>query len=80
LNGFLMPRISLKVDRSERAGDVDARLLLIHYLRDRLGVTAATSGCDTDPPETLDARPPYRRHLAAVLTGRALAGAGERER
>ncbi len=36
---------------------------------------AAHAGDDTEPPSDLNASPEYRRHLARVLVGRALATA-----
>lgn len=42
-----MPRISAKVDGVDYADDVDPRLLLVHYLRDRLGKVGTPIGCDT---------------------------------
>lgn len=41
---------------------------------------AAIVAADIDPPGTIHATPAYQRHLAAVLTGRALRLAGERAR
>ncbi|GHH00393.1 (2Fe-2S)-binding protein [Streptomyces lanatus] len=42
-----MTHISLKVDGTTYEDDVEPRLLLIHYLRDRLGLTGTPIGCDT---------------------------------
>ncbi|MEU8033856.1 (2Fe-2S)-binding protein [Streptomyces sp. NPDC049099] len=42
-----MTRISVKVDGTTYEDDVEARLLLAHYLRDRLGRTGTPIGCDT---------------------------------
>ncbi|CAN5281763.1 (2Fe-2S)-binding protein [soil metagenome] len=42
-----MPRISLNVDGTAYSDDVEPRLLLVHYLRDRLGMTGTNIGCDT---------------------------------
>ncbi|MGH3664502.1 MAG: (2Fe-2S)-binding protein [Egibacteraceae bacterium] len=42
-----MPRISVTVDGTTYADDVEPRLLLVHYLRDRLGLTGTNIGCDT---------------------------------
>ncbi|MFI9255098.1 (2Fe-2S)-binding protein [Streptomyces sp. NPDC053069] len=42
-----MTRISVKVDGTTYEDDVEPRLLLAHYLRDRLGRTGTTIGCDT---------------------------------
>ncbi|MEU1271511.1 (2Fe-2S)-binding protein [Streptomyces sp. NPDC005799] len=42
-----MTRISVKVDGTTYQDEVEPRLLLIHYLRDRLGLTGTPIGCDT---------------------------------
>ncbi|WP_151475793.1 (2Fe-2S)-binding protein [Streptomyces albicerus] len=42
-----MTRISVKVDGTTYEDEVEPRLLLIHYLRDRLGLTGTPIGCDT---------------------------------
>jgi aerobic carbon-monoxide dehydrogenase small subunit len=42
-----MTRISVTVDGVRYADDVEPRLLLVHYLRDRLGRTGTPIGCDT---------------------------------
>ncbi|MFF4272564.1 (2Fe-2S)-binding protein [Streptomyces sp. NPDC001536] len=42
-----MTRISVKVDGTNYQDEVEPRLLLIHYLRDRLGLTGTPIGCDT---------------------------------
>jgi carbon-monoxide dehydrogenase small subunit len=39
--------ITLTVNGQERAGEVEARVLLVHYLRDTLGLTGTNVGCDT---------------------------------
>lgn len=39
--------ISINVNGEPSAGDVEPRTLLIHYLRDSLGLTGANVGCDT---------------------------------
>ena len=39
--------ISLTVNGAQRKADVPARLLLVHYLRDVLGLTGTHVGCDT---------------------------------
>lgn len=45
--------------------------------RDAIDDAAARAADDTEPPDDLDADPDFRRHLARVLTGRALAAALE---
>ena len=42
-----MTHISVKVDGTTYEDDVEPRLLLVHYLRDRLGLTGTHVGCDT---------------------------------
>ncbi|MEU0395541.1 (2Fe-2S)-binding protein [Streptomyces sp. NPDC006208] len=42
-----MTRISLTVDGTLYEDDVEPRLLLVHYLRDHLGLTGTPIGCDT---------------------------------
>ena len=40
-------KVELTVNGQERSDDVEPRLLLVHYLRDVLGLRAANVGCDT---------------------------------
>ncbi len=40
-------RVSLTVNGKDRADEVEPRLLLVHYLRDVLGLTGTNIGCDT---------------------------------
>ena len=40
-------KISVNVDGVTYADEVEARLLLVHYLRERLGKTGTVVGCDT---------------------------------
>ncbi|GAA3965898.1 (2Fe-2S)-binding protein [Actinomadura viridis] len=42
-----MPRISVEVDGVTYEDEVEPRLLLVHYLRDRLGKVGTPIGCDT---------------------------------
>ncbi|UUN29754.1 (2Fe-2S)-binding protein [Streptomyces sp. FIT100] len=42
-----MTRISVTVDGTRYEDDVEPRLLLVHYLRDSLGLTGTPIGCDT---------------------------------
>ena len=39
--------ISLTVNGKQQGGEVEPRLLLVHYLRDTLGLTGTHIGCDT---------------------------------
>jgi carbon-monoxide dehydrogenase small subunit len=45
--GGVVNRISVKVDGVSYQDDVEPRLLLVHYLRDRLGKVGTVVGCDT---------------------------------
>src|SRR6202042_3214456 len=40
-------RVEMTVNGSRQAADVEDRMLLVHYLRDVAGLTAANVGCDT---------------------------------
>ena len=40
-------RVAITVNGSPTSADVEARLLLVHYLRDTLGLTGTHWGCDT---------------------------------
>ena len=42
-----MARINLTVDGQQVADDVEPRLLLVQYLREKLGKTGTVVGCDT---------------------------------
>ena len=42
-----MTRIELTVNGQQRSDEVEPRLLLVHYLRELLGLRAANVGCDT---------------------------------
>src|SRR5215471_17285466 len=42
-----MTEITVTVDGVTYTDDVEPRLLLVHYLRDRLGKTGTPVGCDT---------------------------------
>ena len=42
-----MARISLNVDGASVSDDVEPRMLLVHYLREKLGKTGTVVGCDT---------------------------------
>jgi carbon-monoxide dehydrogenase small subunit len=39
--------VSMHVNGAEVSGDVEPRLLLVHFLRDHLGLTGTHWGCDT---------------------------------
>ena len=40
-------KVTLTVNGAQRTDDVEARLLLVHYLREVLGLTGTNVGCDT---------------------------------
>jgi carbon-monoxide dehydrogenase small subunit len=42
-----MARVSLTVNGVQQSGDVEPRQLLVHYIRDTLGLTGTHVGCDT---------------------------------
>jgi len=42
-----MARINVKVDGVRHEDDVEPRLLLVHWLRDKLGLVGTPIGCDT---------------------------------
>lgn len=42
-----MTRINLTVDGQQVADDVEPRMLLVHYLREKLGKIGTVVGCDT---------------------------------
>jgi aerobic carbon-monoxide dehydrogenase small subunit len=39
--------VTIRVNGAERSGEVESRLLLVHYLRETLGLTGTKIGCDT---------------------------------
>ena len=45
--GAPLTRISVEVDGASYSDDVEPRMLLVHYLRERLGKTGTVVGCDT---------------------------------
>jgi len=42
-----MSTVSVTVNGQKLSGDVEARTLLVHFLRDKLGLTGTHVGCDT---------------------------------
>jgi aerobic carbon-monoxide dehydrogenase small subunit len=42
-----MTRVSVTVNGTTHTDEVEPRLLLVHYLRDKLGLTGTHVGCDT---------------------------------
>src|SRR5512134_508228 len=45
--GVIRLRVSMTVNGAARDNEVEPRLLLVHYLRDVLGLTGTNVGCDT---------------------------------
>ena len=43
----MMHSVTINVNGQSRTEEVEARLLLVHFLRDRLGLTGTNVGCDT---------------------------------
>jgi carbon-monoxide dehydrogenase medium subunit len=58
-----------------RASTAEAAATGAEATREALNAAAASAAEGTDPPADLHGAPDYRRHLAKVLTGRALAAA-----
>ncbi len=46
-DGQAKQRVTVTVNGRERSADVEPRTLLVHYLRDHLGLTGTHVGCDT---------------------------------
>ncbi len=46
-SGVVPLRISLTVNGASQSHDVEPRLLLVHYIRDVVGLTGTNVGCDT---------------------------------
>ncbi|WP_143272545.1 (2Fe-2S)-binding protein, partial [Brachyspira hyodysenteriae] len=42
-----MPAVSMTVNGKKVSADVEPRTLLVHYLREHLGLTGTHVGCDT---------------------------------
>src|ERR1044072_648175 len=40
-------RVTINVNGEQRTDEIEPRLLLVHYLRDHLGLTGTHVGCDT---------------------------------
>jgi carbon-monoxide dehydrogenase small subunit len=45
--GPVSRRLTVTVNGEERSEEIDTRLLLVHFLRQRLGLTGTHVGCDT---------------------------------
>lgn len=42
-----MPTVSMTVNGQQRSAEVEARTLLVHFIRENLGLTGTHVGCDT---------------------------------
>ena len=78
-------RVAVTVNGTEYARDVEPRLLLIHFLRDELGLTGSHWGCDTSNCGTcvvwLDETPVKAcTVLAAMADGRSVRTVEDLER
>jgi carbon-monoxide dehydrogenase small subunit len=66
-------RLTVTVNGTEYSRDVEPRLLLIHFLRDELGLTGSHWGCDTSNCGAcvvwLDETPVKSCTVLAVMTG-----------
>ena len=40
-------KVSITVNGAATSGEVEARTLLVHYIREHLGLTGTNVGCDT---------------------------------
>ena len=70
-------QVSMTVNGNEVSGEIEGRLLLVHYLRDHLGLTGTHWGCDTSNCGTcvvwMDGEPVKScTVLAAMADGRAV--------
>jgi len=70
-------QVTMTVNGSEVTGDVEPRLLLVHFLRDNLGMTGTHWGCDTTNCGVcvvlMDGRPVKScTVLAAMASGHAI--------
>jgi aerobic carbon-monoxide dehydrogenase small subunit len=43
----MLHSVTINVNGQSRTGEVEARTLLVHFLRDQLGLTGTNVGCDT---------------------------------
>jgi aerobic carbon-monoxide dehydrogenase small subunit len=65
--------VSMNVNGDEVAGEIEGRLLLVHYLRDHLGLTGTHWGCDTSNCGTcvvwMDGEPVKSCTVLAAMAG-----------
>lgn len=73
------PRIALTNmgQRPVRARAVESALEGVEPTREAIDAAASRANAGTDPPSDLNGGADYRRHLAVVLTGRAVAAAAD---
>src|SRR5688500_20142363 len=66
-------RVTLTVNGEPKTAEVEPRLLLVHYLRDHLGLTGTHWGCDTSNCGTWvvwrDGEPPKHCTVRAAMAG-----------
>jgi carbon-monoxide dehydrogenase small subunit len=66
-------QVSMKVNGDEVTGEIEGRLLLVHYLRDHLGLTGTHWGCDTSNCGTcvvwMDGEPVKSCTVLAAMAG-----------
>ena len=66
-------QVTMNVNGNEVTGEIEARLLLVHYLRDDLGLTGTHWGCDTSNCGTcvvwMDGEPVKSCTVLAAMAG-----------
>ena len=66
-------QVTMNVNGNEVTGEIEARLLLVHYLRDHLGLTGTHWGCDTSNCGTcvvwMDGEPVKSCTVLAAMAG-----------
>ena len=66
-------QVSMTVNGDEVSGEIEGRLLLVHYLRDHLGLTGTHWGCDTSNCGTcvvwMDGEPVKSCTVLAAMAG-----------
>ena len=66
-------QVSMNVNGDEVSGEIEGRLLLVHYLRDHLGLTGTHWGCDTSNCGTcvvwMDGEPVKSCTVLAAMAG-----------
>ena len=54
-------QVTVKVNGEEYTREIEPRLLLVHFLRDELGLTGTHWGCDTPTAASASSRSMARR-------------------